>query len=120
MIGFVVNPVAGNGKGEKVWNSLEPILRQQGVVYRVRKTSNEGEGKTLVIELIEKEEVKMIVAVGGDGTVSEVVNGIYETGKECTFGHVPAGSGEWRSIQLEQGLTGRWQKLRTRQDTRSG
>ncbi|MDR7318677.1 diacylglycerol kinase family lipid kinase [Brevibacillus nitrificans] len=93
MIGFVVNPVAGNGKGEKVWDSLEPILRKQGVVYRVRKTSSEGEAKTLAIELIEKEEVKKIVAVGGDGTVSEVVNGIYETGKMCTCGHVPAGSG---------------------------
>ncbi|MFD2368929.1 diacylglycerol/lipid kinase family protein [Brevibacillus sp. GCM10020057] len=93
MLGFVVNPAAGNGKGKKVWNKLERILRQQGAVFQVRETSGEGEAQMLAIELIEKEGVNKIVAVGGDGTVSEVVNGIQQTEKACMLGYVAAGSG---------------------------
>lgn len=93
MLGFIVNPAAGNGKGKAAWNKLERILRQQGVAFQVRETSGEGEAQKLAVELIEKEGVNKIVAVGGDGTVSEVVNGIYQTGKACLLGHVAAGSG---------------------------
>jgi len=59
----------------------------------MRETSNEGEAQKLAVELIEKEGVKRIVVVGGDGTVSEVANGIYQAGKACVLGHVAAGSG---------------------------
>ncbi|QRG67679.1 diacylglycerol/lipid kinase family protein [Brevibacillus choshinensis] len=93
MLGFIVNPVAGNGKGKEVWGVLEQILRQQEAVYRVRETSREGEAQTIAVELIEKEGVNKIVAVGGDGTIHEVVNGIHQSGKACMLGHVAAGSG---------------------------
>ncbi|MDF2682667.1 MAG: diacylglycerol kinase family lipid kinase [Brevibacillus sp.] len=84
---------SGMKKGKEIWDSLEQNLRHQGAVYRVRKTSREGDAQTLAVELIEKEEVNKIVAVGGDGTVHEVVNGIYQSGKVCLLGHVAAGSG---------------------------
>ncbi|MDA5109446.1 diacylglycerol/lipid kinase family protein [Brevibacillus thermoruber] len=93
MLGFIVNPVAGNGRGAVVWKRLETELKRRGAVYRVRMTSKEGEAKKLAAELLQKEEVTHIVAVGGDGTVSEVINGISESGICCPFGHVPAGSG---------------------------
>jgi diacylglycerol kinase (ATP) len=93
MLGFIVNPVAGNGRGAAVWKRLEAELKRRGAVYRVRMTSKEGEAKKLAAELLQKEEVTHIVAVGGDGTVNEVINGICESGISCPFGHVPAGSG---------------------------
>lgn len=93
MIGFIVNPVSGNGKGRKVWDRLEPALKGLGAHYRVRKTSEQGEAQKLAKELIQKEGVKKIIAVGGDGTVHEVINGIQESGQACIFGLVPAGSG---------------------------
>lgn len=111
MIGFIVNPVAGNGQGKTEWSRLERSLRGQGADYRVRETSEEGEAQKLAIELIQKEGVRKIIAVGGDGTVNEVVNGIQQSGHACLFGHVAAGSGNdfarahgemehpWRSVE---------------------
>lgn len=93
MMGFIVNPVSGNGKGCMVWDVLERKLKHQGAVYRVRKTSEEGEAQKIAIELIQKEGVNKIIAVGGDGTVNEVINGIHQSGQDCLFGHVAAGSG---------------------------
>lgn len=93
MIGVIVNPVSGNGKEAAAWGRQERALMQHGVIYRVRKTSEEGEAQKLAIELIQKEGVRKIIAVGGDGTVNEVINGIRKSGQECLFGHVAAGSG---------------------------
>ncbi|GED67075.1 transcriptional regulator [Brevibacillus reuszeri] len=93
MMGFIVNPVSGNGKGKKVWELLEPTLRGQGARFLMRQTSRQGEAQKLAIELIQKEGVKKLIAVGGDGTVHEVINGIQQSGQTCVFGHVAAGSG---------------------------
>ncbi|MGZ0051441.1 diacylglycerol/lipid kinase family protein [Brevibacillus gelatini] len=93
MIGFVVNPVAGNGKGKRAWESIEPVVKGLGAVFSVRETSGEGEAEKLAKQLIQKEGVNKIIAVGGDGTVHGVLNGIYQSGQACKFGLVPAGSG---------------------------
>ncbi|USG65789.1 diacylglycerol kinase family lipid kinase [Brevibacillus ruminantium] len=93
MLGFVVNPVAGNGRGLLVWKCLEKELVRRRISFRVKMTKKPGEAKNLVVLLLKKEEVSKIIAVGGDGTVSEVINGIEEAGKACPFGHIPAGSG---------------------------
>ena len=93
MLGFIVNPVSGNGKGKTVWEHLERALRGQGAHFIMRQTSGEGEAQKLAIELIQKEGVKKLIAVGGDGTVHEVINGIQKSGQKCIFGHVAAGSG---------------------------
>lgn len=93
MFGIIVNPVSGNGTGVKVWRQIEPTLRRLGASFHVRLTSGEGDAEKLSKELIQKEGVKKIIAVGGDGTVRGVINGIYESNQECRFGLVPAGSG---------------------------
>ncbi|MGN7469047.1 diacylglycerol/lipid kinase family protein [Brevibacillus sp. SAFN-007a] len=93
MVGVIVNPVAGNGKGKRVWERIKPAVSGLEAVFFVRETSGEGEAEKLAKELIQKEGVKKIVAVGGDGTVHGVLNGIYQSGQACKFGLVPAGSG---------------------------
>ncbi|MGI6185471.1 MULTISPECIES: diacylglycerol kinase family protein [Bacillales] len=93
MLGFIVNPVSGNGRGAMVWKQLEEELRQRNVAYLVRKTSMAGEAKQLAVDVLQNGSVTGIVAVGGDGTVNEVVNGIHESQVACAFGHIPAGSG---------------------------
>ena len=93
MLGFVVNPTAGNGRGREVWKQVEQALSERCAVYRVRETTGMGEAEELAVELIQKEGVTKMIAVGGDGTVHEVINGIQKTGKTCEFGLIAAGSG---------------------------
>jgi diacylglycerol kinase (ATP) len=93
MLGFIVNPVSGNGRGTAVWRQLKEELGRRKIPFVVRMTSMEGEAKQLAVEVLQKEGVTKIVGVGGDGTVNEVVNGIHEAQVACMFGHVPAGSG---------------------------
>jgi len=93
MLGFIVIPVSGNGKGKKVWEQLERALRGQRAHFLMRQTYRRGEAQKLAIELIQKEGVKKLIAVGGDGTVHEGINGIQKLGQKCVFGHVAAGSG---------------------------
>lgn len=93
MLGFVVNPVAGNGRGLLVWKRLEKELVRRRIGFRVKMTTEQGEAKKLAESLLRKEEVSKVIAVGGDGTVNEVMNGIKEAGRSCPFGHIPAGSG---------------------------
>ncbi|MFF0830297.1 diacylglycerol/lipid kinase family protein [Brevibacillus sp. NPDC003359] len=93
MFGVIVNPVSGNGTGLKVWRQIEPTLRRLETPFHVRLTSGEGDAEKLSKELIQKEGVNKIIAVGGDGTVRGVMNGIYESNQDCRFGLVPAGSG---------------------------
>lgn len=109
MIGFVVNPVSGNGRGRKVWLQLEEVLRNREVAYIVRFTTGHRDAEQFAREwAISTSEVTIIVAVGGDGTVYEVANGIFSAIADHTatqasqatpaqatkpLGHIPAGSG---------------------------
>ncbi len=92
MIAFLVNPAAGNGRGASVWSQAEHILRQRNVPYLVRFSQRGGKAAPLVGEILANPAVTAIVAVGGDGTVNDTVNGMYLAGRVCPFGHIPAGS----------------------------
>lgn len=93
MIGFVVNPVSGNGYGAKVWHKMEAILRTRNIDYTVHFTSHKGEAAQLAQRLIDDHRPRVVVAVGGDGTVSEVAHGMYQASYPCCLGYIPAGSG---------------------------
>jgi diacylglycerol kinase (ATP) len=93
MIGFIVNPVSGNGRGTKVWRKIESTLKERNISYLAKMTRHSGEAEQLAVEMVKQESVKLLVAVGGDGTVNEVVNGLVQADASCLFGHIPSGSG---------------------------
>lgn len=113
MIAFIVNPVSGNGRGRKVWNEIERVLRRREIGHAVRFTTGPGTAVAFAGEMLHSGQYSVIAAVGGDGTVHEVVNGLWsaarqagnqeaaaaaETSKEathiaCRFAYIPAGSG---------------------------
>ncbi|HEY8341722.1 MAG TPA: diacylglycerol kinase family protein [Calditerricola sp.] len=108
--GFVVNPLAGSGRGWQVWRALEQLLVRADVPYRVWVTQRPGEAVLLAREAV-RCGVRAVVAVGGDGTVHEVVNGMWETG--VPLGCLPAGSGNdfVRALKIPDEPSAAWNRL---------
>lgn len=86
---FIVNPAAARGKSAKIAKKLNHLCQARGVDFDMVYTSKRGEATELAREAAGQFEC--IVAVGGDGTVNEVVNGI--VGCQVKFGIIPIGSG---------------------------
>lgn len=86
---FVVNPRAGRGRGADVARELPALLEARTLSGRVRTTASPGQAAEIARE--EAREAEVVVAVGGDGTAHEVVNGI--AGSDTAFGLVPVGTG---------------------------
>ncbi len=91
---FIVNQKAGNGKGLKVWNKLKQELEQKEIHYRsffTQYPNHAGELARQIGSMFE-DKVEAVIAVGGDGTMNEVVNGMVYYPK-IKVGCIPAGSG---------------------------
>ena len=91
MYTFIVNPNARTGLGHKVWKELEEILKKENVDYQVFFTKYRKHATEITREITSGDEEQVVVALGGDGTVNEVVNGIVNIEK-TTFGYIPIGS----------------------------
>ena len=85
---FIVNPISGKGRKSRIVAHLQ----QKG--YKVVYTEYAGHAEQLAHEAKEK----VIVAVGGDGTVNEVAKGILGTDK--ALGIIPCGSGDGLALHL--------------------
>lgn len=85
---FIVDPNVQKGRGEQVWKKLEHQLLAAGVEYQLRLAGEQGEAQKVAHELTEgcKEEI-VIVAVGGDHFVNEILNGI-SFGCQISFGYI--------------------------------
>lgn len=91
MYSFIVNPNAKSGLGQIVWDDLETLLKKSSVVYEVYFTKYQKHATDIVKKLTSDGSEHIIVALGGDGTVNEVVNGIVDFDKTI-LGYIPIGS----------------------------
>lgn len=89
---FIVNPASGSGRGLTVWKKIKAQLDQAGVSYRSSLLSGCGEAKKLAQGLSSLKQPATIVAVGGDGTINEIINGL-SSFQNITFACIPTGSG---------------------------
>jgi YegS/Rv2252/BmrU family lipid kinase len=79
MTGFaVVNPRSGGGRTRRDWASIEPALRDAYPGLEIAMTRRRGEATDLV-RLALQEGHSEIIAVGGDGTINEAINGFFDT-----------------------------------------
>lgn len=92
---FIVNPAAGHGRGRERWRRAERWLSGRKT-WEARFTLRPGHGAELT-RLALEEGFAAVVAVGGDGTAGEVVDGFLsapESRREgAVLGTWPAGSG---------------------------
>lgn len=90
---FIMNEKAGNGAAKRKWRYLEESLT---IPYQLEFTAYPGHAteiaKRYANEATEQSEKYLLIAIGGDGTVHEVVQGILE-GEEVWIGAIGAGSG---------------------------
>jgi YegS/Rv2252/BmrU family lipid kinase len=97
-IAFIINPFSGTGKKEDlpetIRNGIDLKLFDPEIVF----TKFREHGTDLAKEFVEK-DFKIIVAVGGDGTVNEVAQALVHT--DCSLGIIPIGSGNGLARHLE-------------------
>ena len=90
MFGIIVNPVSGGGKNQAIVDQIMALLRERGEECRLFPTEAEGDGDRQAHLAIES-GCDAVVCVGGDGTLSEVVDAMANSGK--LFYIVPNGTG---------------------------
>ncbi len=89
---FIVNPAAGACQAGSRWSALERRLRQAGIQAGTRFTTATGEAATLARQAAGAYD--LVVAVGGDGTISEAAHGLLSGENNCTaLAVVPFGTG---------------------------
>ncbi|MBR4954880.1 MAG: diacylglycerol kinase family lipid kinase [Clostridia bacterium] len=90
MIYFIINPMAGGGQGNGARAKIEEALAQSTLEYTICESEYQGHAVELARELSARDDCTGIVAVGGDGTFSEVLNGM-DVSKP--LGLIPCGTG---------------------------
>ncbi|MGZ4204056.1 MAG: diacylglycerol/lipid kinase family protein [Actinomycetota bacterium] len=93
---MIVNPQAGRGAIGRALPRITAVIEEEGLEYDIVQTDVAGHAEQLAREAVES-GCTFVVAVGGDGTVHEVVNGMMgEDGPlvpDVVLGVVPSGSG---------------------------
>jgi len=91
----IVNPAAGSGRCGKLAPKVLERVRAIGLTLEVAETRRPAEATAIAREAYEK-GLRNFLAVGGDGTAFEIVNGIFpeaETQGRATLGFLPLGTG---------------------------
>ena len=91
----IVNPAAGGGRSAKLAGPALAALREKGLKIDVVASTGPGHAVELAREAYEQ-GYRRFLAVGGDGTAHEILNGVFERvrGKErIALGFLPLGTG---------------------------
>ncbi|MEK4146944.1 diacylglycerol kinase family protein [Robertmurraya sp. FSL W8-0741] len=94
-IHFIINPQAKNGYSMKVWKKVQKQLTLEQIPFHAAFTEYRGHAAEIVGALLngtDAEDLVMIVTIGGDGTLHEVINGAANA-RNAMIGMIPAGSG---------------------------
>jgi len=89
---LIVNPASANGATGRNLESIARTVRDSLGDFETRLTRAIGDGVALARQAVEAGRA-LVVAVGGDGTASEVVDGLVGAGYLGEFGYIPRGTG---------------------------
>lgn len=100
----ILNPASGAGAGRKLRDEVERELASRGIAFTLEETARRGHAVELARAAAERGE-EAVVAVGGDGTVHEVANGLMAEAAKARpmLAVIPVGTGNDFSKLLESG-----------------
>ncbi len=90
MIYIIANTLSGSGKGAACLKKTEAILREKNIAFQTRISEYAGHSSVLTKEACANLDCRRIIAIGGDGTFSEVLRGL---DLSVPIAFVPAGTG---------------------------
>ncbi len=93
---LVANPHSGGGRAARKAESVALALRRRGASVEMVRTRGPGDGRETAGQL--DGDHCLVLAVGGDGTFNEILNGADL--ERCTLGVVPAGTGNVLAKEL--------------------
>ena len=94
---FILNPISGVNKKSVIEDKIHTFIDKNQYDYEVIYTNHANHGTEIAREAVAK-GYDMVVAVGGDGSVNEVSEGLI--GSDVVLGIIPAGSGNGFAMHL--------------------
>lgn len=88
----IINPASADGATRDAWPSIASDLRTHFGAFAPVFTECAGQASKIAAAAARK-GTKLIIACGGDGTISEVANGILLSGRDAELGVLPSGTG---------------------------
>jgi YegS/Rv2252/BmrU family lipid kinase len=88
----ILNPSSASGSTGEAWPRIASDLRSEFGSFEVAFTKVRGDAASLANDAARK-GTRLIIACGGDGTISEVANGILSSAKDAELGILPSGTG---------------------------
>lgn len=110
---IIVNPKSGRGISQQKWASYAAAIRENFGPFQCRFSEGKGDASRIA-----QEEAAagrgLIVAMGGDGTISEVANGILHSQTGAELGILPAGTGSdfRKTLEIPSNLRDASRKLK--------
>jgi YegS/Rv2252/BmrU family lipid kinase len=89
---IIINPESAGGATREAWPKIASELATHFGSFTPKFTRHAGEGIELAANAARR-GTKLIIACGGDGTISEVANGILASGSNAELGILPSGTG---------------------------
>ena len=94
---FIINPIAGKGKGLMIETEIQSYFNQKNVEFETFLTESIGHATEITNQVLTKNP-DIIVACGGDGTINEVAQAL--VGSNVALGIIPIGSGNGLAANL--------------------
>lgn len=90
MIELIVNPAAGNGRASEMGEKVVQKLKALEIAFRMHVTDKPGHATELARQAAQR-GAETVIAMGGDGTVTETAAGLRNT--KTALGIIPSGTG---------------------------
>jgi len=94
---IIVNRLSGGGRAEHWWRLALPLLDREGLNFFWQYSEGGAATAAQVRKAVLKDNASAVLAVGGDGHIHDVINGLIEDDdllrKDLALGIYPAGSG---------------------------